>query len=117
GFTAADIDGFCASSFSLFPDTVVGLTQHFGLSPRWLDHVPTGGASGVVCLRRAARAVQSGDADIVACVAGDTNHVDSFRTMLSSVSRFSQDASLPYGSGGPNASFALMTREHMRVHG
>ncbi len=117
GFSATDIDGFCASSFGLFPDTAVGLTQHFGLSPRWLDHVPTGGASGVVCLRRAARAVQSGDADIVVCVAADTNHVDSFRTMLSSFSRFSQDASYPYGSGGPNASFALMTREHMRVHG
>ena len=64
------------SSFSLAPDTAVGLTQHLGLSPRWLDHVPIGGASGVVALRRAARAVQAGDADIVACVAGDTNQVD-----------------------------------------
>ncbi len=117
GFTPADIDGLCVSSFTLFPDTAVGLTQHFGLTTRWLDHVPTGGASGVVTLRRAARAVQSGDADIVACVAGDTNHVDSFRSMLTSFSRFSQDASYPYGSGGPNGSFALMTREHMRVHG
>lgn len=76
-----------------------------------------GGASGVVAMRRAARAVQCGDADIVACVAGDTNHVDSFRSMLTSFSRFSQDAAYPYGSGGPNGSFALLTREHMRVMG
>ena len=82
-----DMDGFCISSFTLFPDTAVGLTQHLGLTARWLDHVPMGGASGVVCLRRAARAVQSGDATIVACIAGDTNHVDSFRRMLSSFSR------------------------------
>ena len=63
------IDGLCVSSFSLTPDTAVGLTQHLGLSPRWLDHIPMGGASGVVALRRAARAVQAGDADIVACIA------------------------------------------------
>ncbi len=117
GLGPSDIDGFSASSFTLFPDTAVGLTQHFGLSPRWLDHVPTGGASGVIALRRAARAVQSGDASIVACVAGDTNPVDSFRAMLTSFSRFSQDASYPYGAGGPNGSFALLTREYMRRYG
>jgi acetyl-CoA acetyltransferase len=117
GLAPTDFDGLCVSSFTLAPDTAVGLTQHFGLTTRWLDHVPTGGASGLMTLRRAARAVQSGDAEIVACVAGDTNHVDSFRSMLSSFSRFSQDASYPYGSGGPNGSFALIMREHMRVHG
>ena len=116
GVSANEIDGLCVSSFTLFPDTAVGLTQHFGLTPRWLDHVPTGGASGIVCLRRAARAVQAGDARIVACLAGDTNHVDSFRAMLTSFSRFSQDAAYPYGSGGPNGSFALMTRHYMDSH-
>jgi acetyl-CoA acetyltransferase len=117
GLGPADLDGLCASSFSLLPDTAVGLTQHFGLTPRWLDHLPTGGASGVMALRRAARAVQCGDAGIVACVAADTNQVNSFRTLLSNFSRFSQDASLPYGCGGPNASFALMTSEYMRAFG
>lgn len=117
GLGPGDIDGLCVSSFTLAPDTAVGLTQHFGLTPRWLDHVPTGGASGVVTLRRAARAVQCGDASIVACLAGDTNHVDSFRSMLTSFSRFSQDASYPYGSGGPNASFSLMTSHHMQSSG
>jgi acetyl-CoA acetyltransferase len=117
GLRPRDIDGLCVSSFTLAPDTAVGLTQHLGLSPRWLDHVPMGGASGVVALRRAARAVQMGDAAVVACVAGDTNHVDSFRRMLSSFSRFAQDAAYPYGSGGPNASFALLTDHYMRRYG
>ncbi len=58
------------------PDSGIGLTQHFGLCVRWLDTIPLGGASAVAALRRAARAVQAGDADVVACVAGDTNHVD-----------------------------------------
>ena len=112
-----DIDGLCVSSFTLFPDTAVGLSQHFGLSPRWLEHIPTGGASGIIALRRATRAVQSGDATLVACLAGDTNHLDSFRAMLTSFSRFSQDASYPYGAGGPNGSFALITRDYMNTYG
>src|SRR6266699_101536 len=95
-----DVDGFAVSSFTVGPDTAVGLTQHFGLSPRWLDHIPVGGASG-----------------IVACVAGDTNHVDSFRKMLSTFSRFAQDAVYPYGSGGANASFALITKNYMNMYG
>ena len=111
------IDGLIVSSFSLTPDSAIGLTQHLGLAPRWLDHVSLGGASGVVALRRAARAVQAGDCDIVACVAGDTNHVDSFRAMLGSFSQFARDATYPYGSGGPNTMFAFITAHYMRAYG
>jgi acetyl-CoA acetyltransferase len=117
GVPKAQIDGLCLSSFSLAPDTAVGVTQHLGLSPRWLDHMPTGGASGVMCLRRAARAVQAGDADVVACVAADTNHVDSFRQTLGSFSNFARDATYPYGSGGPNSIFAFITANYMRTFG
>lgn len=117
GLKPNEIDGFCASSFSLSPDSAVGLTQHLGLCLRWLDHIPMGGASGIVALRRAARAVQCGDANIVACVAGDTNHIDSFRSLLSSFSRSASDASYPYGYGGPNANFALLTDRYMQEYG
>jgi acetyl-CoA acetyltransferase len=112
-----DVDGLTVSSFTLAPDTAIGLTQHLGLSPRWLDHIPFGGASGVVALRRAARAVQAGDAGIVACIGGDTNHVDSFRLTLANFSQFARDAVYPYGAGGPNASFAFLTARYMRLHG
>ncbi len=117
GVEKDQIDGLCVSSFSLAPDTAVGVTQHLGLSPRWLDHIPTGGASGVMALRRAARAVQAGDANIVACVAADTNHVDSFRQTLGSFSTFARDATYPYGSGGPNSIFAFITANYMRKYG
>jgi acetyl-CoA acetyltransferase len=113
----SDLDGLTVSSFTLAPDTAIGLTQHLGLSPRWLDHIPLGGASGVVALRRAARAVQAGDAEIVACIAGDTNHVDSFRLTLANFSQFARDAVYPYGAGGPNASFAFLTAYYMRTYG
>ena len=117
GIAKDEIDGLCVSSFSLAPDTAVGLTQHLGLSPRWLDHLPLGGACGVVAVRRAARAIQAGDAEVVACVAGDTNHVDSFRASLGSFSLFARDATYPYGSGGPNAMFAFITAHYMRTYG
>ena len=116
GLRKDDIDGLCVSSFLLAPDTAIGLTQHLGVSPRWLDHIPMGGACGIVALRRAARAVQAGDADVVACIAADTNHVDSFRQTLGSFSQFARDAVYPYGSGGPNASFAFLTDHYMRMH-
>jgi len=117
GLEKDDVDGLTVSSFTLAPDTAIGLTQHLGLSPRWLDHIPLGGASGVVALRRAARAVQAGDADVVACIGADTNHVDSFRLTLANFSQFARDAVYPYGAGGPNASFAFLTAYYMRQHG
>lgn len=113
----ADIDGLCAASFTLAPDTAVMLTQYFGLAPRWLDHLPMGGASGVAALRRAARAVEAGDAEIVACVAGDANDRGSFRTLAADFSRFTREASFPYGAAGPNAPFALITRAYMNAYG
>jgi acetyl-CoA acetyltransferase len=117
GLSKDQLDGLCVSSFTLAPDTAVGLTQHLGLTLRWLDHIPMGGACGVVALRRAARAVQSGDADMVACIAGDTNHTHSFRLNLATFSQFARDAVYPYGSGGANASFAFLTAYYMRTYG
>ena len=55
--------------------------------------------------------------NIVACIAGDTNHVDSFRQNLANFSRFARDAVYPVGAGGPNGSFALLTSYYMRVYG
>ena len=35
-----NLDGLSVSSFTLAPDTAIGLTQHLGLSPRWLEIDP-----------------------------------------------------------------------------
>jgi acetyl-CoA acetyltransferase len=71
----------------------------------------------VIALRRAARAVQAGDAEIVACIGADTNHVDTFRQTVATFSQFANDAVYPYGSGGPNSSFAFLTDHYMREFG
>tara|TARA_B100001029_G_scaffold131888_1_gene110754 strand:- start:737 stop:1912 length:1176 start_codon:yes stop_codon:yes gene_type:complete len=117
GLSKSDVDGYCISSFTLSPDTAVGLMQYLGVTPRWLDHIPMGGASGAVALRRAARAIQCGDAEIIACIGGDTNHVDTFRETIATFSQFANDAVYPYGSGGPNSSFAFLTDYYMKQFG
>ncbi len=117
GLEKSAVDGLCLSSFTMTPDTAVGLTQHLGLSLRWLDNIPMGGASAIVALRRATCAVQSGDAQVVACIAADTHQPDSFRSTVGNFSQFTQDAVFPYGAGGPNASFALLTSCYMREFG
>jgi len=117
GLDKSDVDGLSVGSFTLTPDTAIGLTQHLGVTVRWLDHLPLGGACGIVALRRALRAVEAADAEVVACIGADTNHVDSFRQSLGSFSVFARDAVLPYGAGGPNASFAFLTSYYMRTFG
>lgn len=111
------IDGLAVSSFSLGSDTTIALTEHFDISPRWIEWLPTGGASGVMALRRAARAVQDGDANIVACIAGDTAGSASFSNLVKDFSRFSSAAVYPYGAAGPNGVFALITDNYMRRFG
>jgi acetyl-CoA acetyltransferase len=117
GLEKKEIDGLCLASFSLAPDTAIGLTQYVGLSVTCLDHIPLGGASAIVALRRALRAVEAGDAQVVACIGADTNRADSFRASLSNFSVFSRDAVLPYAAGGPNASFAFLTDYYMHQWG
>ncbi|MEX2126128.1 MAG: thiolase family protein [Woeseia sp.] len=117
GIPKSAVDGLAVTSMSLAPDSAPGLAEHFGLSLRWLESVPCGGASGVIALQRAARAVQAGDAEIVACIAGDASTGGSFAQLVSRFSRFSMDAVWPYGAAGPNAVFALITAAYMRRHG
>ena len=107
GIDKAEVDGFAISSFSLGVDSVTALTQHYDISPRWIEQLPYGGCSGVIALRRAARAVQAGDANVVACIGGDAAGHRSFEVMTSVFSTFTQNASFPYGAGGPNAAFSF----------
>ena len=113
----SDIDGLAVSSFTLAPDSVVSLAEHFGMEPCWLEQLPFGGASGVIAMRRAARAIQAGDAQMIACIGGDTAQTGSFKELAANFSCFSCDASYPYASAGPNAAFSLITDHYMQTYG
>ena len=113
GIAKSDIDGLAVSSYLLAPDNGASLTDMFGLSPRFLIDLPYGGACGVLAVKRAARAVQNGDAEIVACIAGDI--APSGYGFNAAFSTFSRDHVYPNGGGGMNAVFALITSNYMRA--
>ena len=117
GIDKQEVDGLAVSSFSLGADTTIALTEHFDMSPRWIEWIPNGGASGVMALRRAARSVQDGDASIVACVSGETANPESFASLVGNFSRFSDEAVRPYAAAGPNGMFALITAHYMQRFG
>ncbi len=117
GIAKSEVDGLACASFTLAPDTTIALTEHFGLAPRWIEWLPFGGVSGVMALRRAARAVQLGDAEIVACLAGDTANAQSFASLVDDFSTFSSAGIVPYAAAGPNGCFSLITEHYMRQFG
>ncbi len=117
GIEKNDIDGLAISSFTLAPDSVIGLTQAFNMAPRWIEQFYTGGASGVMAMQRAARAIQCGDASIVACIGADTNRKGGFKDTIANFSTPSKYAVYPYGAAGPNGIFSLITQNYMNTHG
>ena len=117
GLEKHDIDGLSVSSFSLGIDSAVALTQQLDISVRWLEQANVGGVSGLLALRRATRAVQCGDAEIVACIGGDGAAHRSFEQTAAYFSNWSVDAAFPYGAAGPNAPFSLITDHYMHKYG
>ena len=117
GLDKSAVDGLAIASFSLAPDTPPSLAEYFGLELRLLEALPFGGASGIIAARRAARAIQAGDVDVVACIGADTLSPEGFGGLVANFSTASIDASYPYAAGGPNLPFALMTRAYMDRYG
>lgn len=115
GVAKQDIDGLVVASYRLAPDHSASLAEYLGLSLRFAADLPFGGASGAIALRRAARAVQVGDAEVVACIAADVAPKDARFT--ANFSTFAREHAYPHGAGGPNAVFALITERYMRAHG
>ena len=117
GITKKDVDGIAVSSFALAPDSVTMLAHQLGLAPRWIDQVVTAGANGAMMARRAARTIQAGDVEIVACMGADPARPNGFRNLAAKFSRETIDAVYPYGSTGPNGVFAMMTQNYMNLFG
>jgi len=117
GLKKPDIDGFAVASFSLAPDSVVTLCEYLGMEPGWLEALPYGGASGLLGIQKAARAIQCGDAEVIACIGGDTSAPGNFKELVADFSTFTRDAGYPYGAAGPNGVFALLTRHFMSKQG
>ena len=111
------IDGLGVSSFSLQPDNVTTLAEHFGFEARWLFQGLYGGASGIINILHAARAIQAGDAEVVACLAGDIFDTVTHNELIDGFNGPLRDYMAPFGFGAANGVFALHTRLYMDKYG
>ncbi|KZD09749.1 thiolase family protein [Oceanibaculum pacificum] len=110
-------DGLALTSFVLPPDNVATVAEHFGLEARFLFQGLYGGASGIIGMMHAARAIRDGDAEVVICLAGDAFDVAAHNEMLDRFNGSVRDYLSPYGFGGANGMFALHTRLYMERNG
>lgn len=117
GVPVAEVDGLAATSFELDGHNVTTLANHLGVSGRWLSEGSFGGASPLVGVRRGARAIAAGDADVVVVVAADATTPDEHMEMMDEFNEGVRNNLTPYGFGGANGVFALLQRRHSYEHG
>lgn len=115
GISKDEVTGLAVASYGLAPDNAASLAEYFRIEPTFILDIPYGGASGVLAMSRAARAIQAGDTEIVACLAADI--APSGYGIYSNFSSATLNHVYPYGAGGANATFALITENYIRTNG
>jgi acetyl-CoA acetyltransferase len=113
----SELDGLAATSFQLAPDNVVTLAEKLGASPAWAWQGAHGGASGVLGVIEAARAITDGRAGTVVVTAGDSFDVSRHMSLMEEFNTGMRDYLAPYAFGGTNGLFALVEREHRELYG
>jgi acetyl-CoA acetyltransferase len=117
GFSAKDIDGLGVASFTLAPDHAIDLAWRLGLSPRWCMDDCHGGASAINLLQHAIRAIQHGDANVIALVSGDRFEPAGFKQLVEHYNVTTRTWLRPLENGGPNSLFAMLTQRHAKRYG
>lgn len=117
GIRREDVDGLGVASFTLAPDRAIDLAWKLGIRPQWLMDDGNGGASGIQLLQHAMRAVDAGDATTIVLLSGDHFDDDSFRLLVDTYNRTTAQYLAGIPTGGPNALFAMLTRQQMDAHG
>ncbi|HEV3105545.1 MAG TPA: thiolase family protein [Trinickia sp.] len=117
GFAPSDIDGLGVASFTLAPDHAIDLAWRLGLTLRWCADDCHGGASAINLLQHAMRAIQCGDANVIALVSGDRFEPADFKRLVEHYNVTTRTYLRPLEIGGPNALFAMLTERHAKRYG
>jgi len=117
GLSWSRVDGLAVTSFLLPPDNVATVAEHFGVEARFLFQGLYGGASGIIGLAHAARAIRDGACDVVVVAAADAFDVASHNETLDRFNGPVREFMSPQGFGGANGMFALHTRLYMERYG
>ena len=117
GLSWQAVNGLAVTSFRLPPDNVAVVAEHFGVEARFLFQGVYGGASGIIGMAHAARAIRDGACDVVVCAAADAFDVASHNETLDHLNSSVRDYMSPVGFGGANGMFALHIRLYMDRYG
>jgi len=111
------VDGLAITCFLLPPDNAATVAEHFGIEARFLFQGLYGGASGIIGMAHAARAIRDGACDVVVVAAADAFDVAGHNATLDHFNGSVREYMSPQGFGGANGMFALHTRLYMERHG
>jgi acetyl-CoA acetyltransferase len=117
GLPWSAVDGLAVTCFLLPPDNVATVAEHIGVEARFLFQGLYGGASGIIGMAHAARAIRDGSCDVAICAAADAFDVAAHNETLDRFNGSVQEYMSPQGFGGANGMFALHTRLYMERHG
>jgi acetyl-CoA acetyltransferase len=117
GIHKNEVDGLGVSSFFLPPDNTATMAEQMGMALRWGFLGTFGGASQVIALLRAARAIENGDAEVIVLVAADAYSVETHTALMDNFNTGMRDYLVPYGFGGTNGLFAMVERRHRHEFG
>lgn len=117
GLPWSEVDGLAVTCFMLPPDNVATVAEHLGIEARFLFQGLYGGASGIIGMAHAARAIRDGSCEAVVVVAADAFDVASHNETLDRFNGSVREFMSPQGFGGANGMFALHTRLYMERHG
>ena len=117
GLWWSQVDGLAVTSFMLPPDNVATVAEHLGIATRFMFQGLYGGASGLIGMVHAARAIRDGACDVVVVAAADAFDVASHNETLDRFNGSVREFMSPQGFGGANGMFALHTRLYMERHG
>lgn len=111
------VDGLAVSCFLLPPDNAPTVAEHLGIEARFLFQGLYGGASGIIGMAHAARAIRDGACDVALVLAADAFDVAAHNETLDRFNGSIKEYMSPQGFGGANGMFALHTRLYMERHG
>lgn len=117
GLPWSAVDGLAVTCFLLPPDNAPTVAEHLGIEARFLFQGLYGGASGIIGMAHAARAIRDGACDVALVLAADAFDVAAHNETLDRFNGSIKEFMSPQGFGGANGMFALHTRLYMERHG
>jgi acetyl-CoA acetyltransferase len=117
GLPIGEIDGLAISSFELPPDNTVTTAEQLGLSVSWAYLGTAGSAGPIASVINARRAIETGQATNVLCIAGDNYDVGGHFRLMDNFGRALRNYAAPLGFGGANGLFGIIQRKHMETYG